>query len=81
MKLEERDIVDVCENLKPQLIGESSKCRQKSRSKLLPKELWEAAKQLKEHERVTVLRADKTNCYVILNKDEYKSNLDSILKD
>ena len=68
-------------NLKSQLLAESTKCRDPKPSKLLSKELYEAAKELKNHDNIIVRRADKSNTYVVMSKNEYYEKLDAILSD
>ena len=41
----------------------------------------DAAKSLREDEKIVIRKADKANMYVIMNKDEYQKKLDDILKD
>ena len=47
----------------------------------LPKRLQKAAKDLKENPNLVIRYADKSQCYVLLDTDEYKSKLDNILED
>ena len=42
---------------------------------------WEAAKSFRNNEEIIVRKADKCNMFVIMDMDEYKSKLDSILSD
>ena len=53
----------------------------KRQSLILTPKLRAAAKSLREDETIVVRKADKSNMYVIMNRDEYKSKLDDILKD
>ena len=39
------------------------------------------AKSLKNNEEIIVRKADKCNMFVVMDRDEYKSKLDSILSD
>ena len=81
LQLQKDDKVDIKGDLKGELIGEGNKLRGKSTSTLLTKELKEAAKQLKENERIIIRRADKSPIFVILDKDEYLTKLNDILSD
>ena len=68
-------------DLKGQIAGEGSKLRGSDHIKLVTKKLREAAKQLKEDPRIVVRRADKTPCFVILDKEEYNEKLNKISSD
>ena len=81
LRLEGDDKVSVHPDLKGQLAGEGSKIRGDDRSKLLTRDLREAAKQLRDDERIVIRRADKTSCFVILNRDDYNEKLNRILSD
>ena len=70
------------EGLKEQLISESAKHRNTRRfNSILTKEMREAAKQLKENKNIIIRKADKSNTYVILNKDIYENKLNKIVND
>ena len=81
LRLETQDKISVHPDLKGQLAGEGSKLRGSDCSKLITKELRDAAKQLKEDPRIIARRADKTSCFVILDRDEYNKKLNKILAD
>ena len=81
LQLEKEDKVSITGDLKGELIGEGNKLRGNSNSQLLTKELKEAAKQLKEDQRIIIRRADKSPIFVILDREEYVSKLNSILSD
>ena len=81
LRLEAEDKLCVHPDLKGQLAGEGSKLRGSDQSKLITKDLREAAKQLKDDPRIIVRRADKTSCLVILNKEDYNEKLNKILSD
>ena len=36
-------------------------------------------KELKENKNITIKRADISNCYVIMNSEDYKKKLDNIV--
>ena len=79
--LERYKEVDINPNLKEQLRNESTKCRGKTKSNILTPKLRAAAQSLRNDESIVVRKADKSNMYVIINRDEYKTKLDDILKD
>ena len=79
--LESKDKIEINSNLKPQLIAESTKCRDKKSSRILTPELRNAASELKNHKDIIVRRADKANNYVIIKRYEYNGKLDAILSD
>ena len=81
LQLEKDDKVRITGDLKGELIGEGNKLRGKSTSKLITKELKEAARQLKEDERIIIRRADKSPIFIILDREEYVSKLNAILAD
>lgn len=81
LQLEKDNKVTIKGDLKGELVGEGNKLRGNSNSKLLTKELKEAAKQLKENDRIIIRRADKSPIFVILDKEEYFSKLSGILSD
>ena len=81
LKLEKNKVVEINPNLKEQLRGESTKNRGKTQSLILTPKLRAAAQSLREDETIVIRKADKSNMYVIMNRDEYKSKLDDILKD
>ena len=41
----------------------------------------EACKTLRNNEDIVIRKADKSNIYVILNREDYMNKLDDILKD
>ena len=68
-------------NLKDQLRAEATKQRDFSTSQILSRDLRSAAKSLKNHPDVIIRMADKSNIFVVLNKNDYKNKLDTILGD
>ena len=81
LNLEKNNVVEINPNLKDQLRGESTKCRGKTQSNILTPKLRAAAQNLRNDETIVIRKADKSNMYVIMNRDEYKSKLDDLLKD
>ena len=81
LRLQKEKKVEVHQNLKDRLIGESSKVRDRCRSKILSRTLFAAAKELRDDDRIIVRRADKASVYVILDREEYLQKLNAILHD
>ena len=81
MKQKESYQVRVDPNLREKLLGESTKKRSNQNSKLLDKKLRKAAKELRDNENIVIRRADKSAIFVILDKDDYTSKINSILSD
>ena len=79
--LQKNGTVDINPNLKEQLRNEGTKRRGSTKSNILTPKLKEAAKTLREDETIVVRKADKSNMYVIMDKNEYKQKLDDILSD
>ena len=48
---------------------------------LLTENLKKAAQQLRKHPNITIKKADKTNIFVVLDKDEYHKKLDNIVNN
>ena len=68
-------------NLKDQLRAEATKQRDFSKSQLLSHDLLTAAKSLKNNTNIIIRRADKSDIFVVVNKNGYKTTLDTILSD
>ena len=81
LDLESRNTIIVSPKLAVQLRCESTKHRYKKRESLLSPSLKTAANNLKNDEHIIIRKADKSNMYVILNKEEYLDKIDSILSD
>ena len=81
LKLETDRKITVSAGFRDQLRGEATKVRGDGRSTLFTPHLWEAAKSLRNNEEIIVRKADKCNMFVVIDMDEYKSKLDSILSD
>ena len=45
------------------------------------RELFKAASELKNHPNIIVRRADKSNSFVVMDRDSYKAKLDLVLSD
>ena len=76
-----RNIIEFHENLEPQFIAKATKCRVYSHSHVITQKLRKAAKELKENENIIIRRADKSPCFVVMERDAYKQKLDDILSD
>ena len=81
LKLEEKEVITINPNLADQLKNEGTKKRYKRHNTILTPPLKKAAENLKNNENITIRKADKSSVYVILNKDEYISKVDTILAD
>ena len=81
LKLQSEKKVEVNPNLRDRLAGESSRVRDRCKSKIISRALFRAAKELREDDRVTIRRADKSSVYVIMNKEDYQEKMDNILND
>ena len=65
----------------PELIGEANRNRGKFYSKIMIREMKQAAKKLKENSEIIIRKADKAALYVVVNRSEYNEKLDRILSD
>ena len=81
IKLQDKELIHIGDNLKPQLAAEATKRRDFRPSTILTNELKVAAAELKNHKDIIVRRADKSNTLVVMDRIEYKNKLDSILAD
>ena len=57
--------------LREKIIGESTKFRGSSKSKLMTKELRKSARQLRDNDDIVIRRADEASTFVILDKETY----------
>ncbi|XP_076043851.1 uncharacterized protein LOC143026947 [Oratosquilla oratoria] len=81
-KLEKEGKISVNQDLQEQLQSESTKSRhQHNTTPLLSPRLKEAARQLRENEKIIIRKADKSSCYVILDKSVYIEKCRDILQD
>ena len=81
LKLEKDNKVTVNSRLRDSLIGESSKMRGNSKSKIISRRLREAAKQLREDDRIVIRRADKSSVFVIMDRHDYIDKINALLED
>ena len=81
INLESKNQITTSADLIDQLRCESTKHRYKKHNSLLTPHLRTAAQNLRNNDKIVIRKADKSSLYVILNKEEYLTKLDSILKD
>ena len=75
------NLIHIHTNLKDLLRSEAVKQRDYTHSGLIPKHLKAAARSLKTHPDIIVRRADKSNTFVVLDRETYKNKLGLIIKD
>ena len=73
--------VNMNDNLKDQLKAEGTKNRSRGNRSILPPNLRNAAKQLRSNEEIVIRKADKSNAYVIVNRQDYEDKLDRLVSD
>ena len=81
LQLERKETVELSADLKEQLRAEGTKCRDNSKSTLLTNELKNAAKSLRANQDICIRKSDKSNVYVIMDKEEYLRKLGTIVSD
>ena len=81
LQLKEDNIVDISPDLQDQLKAEGSRFHTKEQSAIITPELKAAAKSLRENPNIVVRRADKSSSFVIMNKKDYLSKINDLLKD
>ena len=81
LDIESKSLISISHKLADQLRCESTKHRYKKHNSLLTPNLKTAANNLKHNDKIVIRKADKSSMYVILNKEEYLSKVDSILAD
>ena len=81
LNLQSKDLIDINPDLLDQLRCESTKHRHKKHNSLLTPKLKAAANDLRNNEEIVITKADKSSMYVILNKEEYLSKIESLLSD
>ena len=80
-KLETSGAVETTPDLQALLLAEGSRKRNGKLQCVLSHSLKEAAKRLRSDDSVIVRKADKTSNYVVLDRAEYLSKIEDILKD
>ena len=81
LKLESQKSIAINPNLADQLRAESTKHRNIQNRSILTPSLKEGAHSLKSNNNIVIRKADKSSIYVIINKEEYISKLETILSD
>ena len=79
LQLEKDKKIIIHEGLKENLINEGTKNRTSRYQSSIPKNTFKAMKELKENKDITIKKADKSNCYVIMNSEDYKRKLNDIV--
>ena len=80
-RLEREKKVSIDPNLPSLLCAEATKRRGHTKSSLLTPSLRSAAKELMALDHIVIRRADKSSIYVILDKADYISKMNTILND
>ena len=81
LKVSEKNIISIYENLKPQLLAESTRNRDYTFSKVITKKLNDAAKDLKEHKEIIVRRTEKSKVFGVMVREDYFHKLDEFLSN
>ena len=81
LSLQTNNEVTVTNDLKDQLRAEGTRCRDNTNSALLTPEMKNAAKSLRNNPDICIRKSDKSNVYVIINKEEYLQKLNTIVSD
>ena len=81
LKLEKDKKLIIQEGLKENLVNEGTKNRAKNNSSILSNLHYQAMKELKENKDIVIKKADKSNCFVIMNSKDYKEKLNNIVLD
>ena len=81
IKLTSESKVTRTNDLKDLLRAEATKQRSNKNSSLLTHRQRQVAKDLLNNPNITIRRADKSNIYTILDKDQYLDKLNTILND
>ena len=71
LKLYDAGKVAMDPNLRSQLLAESTKCRDQTSSQFMNRELFKAASELKYYPIIMVRRADKSNSFVVMERNSY----------
>ena len=81
VKMEKDQKIVTNPRLKELMSAEATKHRNVKHKSIITPELKTAAKNLKSNDDLIIRKADKTSIYVLLNKNDYISKIDDILKD
>ena len=63
------------------MLGKAVKERGSYCSKIITKELKQAAKELREREDIIIRKGDKAAVYVVMNREDYFDKMDAILNN
>ena len=80
-KLKDQGVMSASDYLRLLILAEAITKRDSTKSSFMTKELKEAAKRLHKNQDITIRRADKTDTFILINTDEYRSKLNTILSD
>lgn len=80
-KLRTQKKISVNPDLREQLQAESTKNRSRLAKASLSPRLKQAAKELREDDSIIIMRADKAQVFVVLNKADYFDKVNAILND
>ena len=81
LDLKSKNQIDLKPELEERLRSEGTKHRNPRHNSILTRSLKEAAKNLKNNNDIVIRKADKSSVYVIMNKSEYLSKVNDLLKD
>ena len=81
LSLKEKGIIEIDPRLPDQLTSEATKHRTSKYHSTIPNRLRLAAKNLKSNQNIVIKKADKSQSYVIMNKDDYINKIKTILSD
>ncbi|XP_076039484.1 uncharacterized protein LOC143024558 [Oratosquilla oratoria] len=80
-KLEREGKISINPDLQENLQAESTKKRHRPSQDILSPRLREAAQQLRDNEHIIIRKADKSNTFVILDRDCYLDKCNNLLGD
>ena len=81
LDLERKEKVIINPSLQDQLKSESTKHRNINKESIITYKMREAANELKNHNNITIKKADKSQTYVIISKIEYEQKIQQIVAD
>ena len=81
IKLQENGKVTIKQGFPEQLAAESNKHRNTFHRSIITPQLRTAAQELRNNQNIVIRKADKSNLYVILDKEDYLTKIDNILSD
>ena len=81
LTMQQQNIIEINSDLPDILRAEATKHRDLNKSDPVKPDMLKAAKSLKNHPAIIIRRADKSNIAVVLNRTDYKTELDNIRQD